>query len=243
MAENQTYQCSHCGKQDDSNMRYLACVATSLWTRNNYPAPNTSFRTKDDLKIWKVVLCDSCMPLSYKVFLQNRKKEAVKTLGLCFLCLAAAIVGGFAGATKVWGLLGALLNVALGIALLIGVIGVPANIIIYIINSIRLRNIDHTGIIPEKNQDKCFQGEGERIIKEMEKGKPNYSESIWGEFPLPIHMELKELPMTEKEKKKILHEKYGERERSILSVAGTLEELENALPPEWQSLLKIAKEK
>ncbi len=243
MSETQGYQCSHCGKQEATDIRYLACGSTSQWDKNNYPVPNTTFTTKDDIKVWKVALCDSCMPQSYKVFLQNRKKKAVKTMGWCSLCLAAAIVGGFAGATKVWGLLGALLNVALGIALLIGVIGVPANIIIYIINSIRLRNIDQIGIIPEKNQDKCFQGEGERIIKEMEKDKPNHSESIWGDFPLPMHMELKELPMPENEKKKILHEKYGERERSILSVSRTSEELENALQPEWQSLWRLAKEK
>ena len=232
MTDKQTYLCSQCRKKEVLNIRYLACVATSRWEKLNYPAPNTFINTKDDIKLWKLGLCDTCMPLSYKVFLQHRIKKASKMFGICFFLLAfsaGVIYSGIAQGGPY------LLGMAIAIGLIIGIIGVPVNLIILIVNSTRLRNLKQTGVIVGKNQNKSFIGEGERIIKEMEKGQSS-EQSV--EFPLPQYKEFKNLPMTDKEKKNILNKTFGKGERNIITVASTLQELEQALPAEWLAILK-----
>lgn len=236
MSETQNYRCSHCGKQEATDIRYLACGSTSQWDKNNYPAPNTTLTTKDDIKVWKVALCDSCMPSSYKVFLQNRIRQSLKLLGICSFLLAIAVVGIYTGAaTSGVYFLRMLLGFALAIGLIIGIIGVPTNLIILFVNSVRLRNLNRSGAIAEKNKAKSFIGEGQRLIKEIEK---NQSPEIESDFPLPKFREFKDLPLTDKEKEKVINKVHGRGERSIVAVAKTLQDLEKALLPEWQSVLK-----
>jgi len=223
MNESETYQCSQCGKQDASNIRYLACGSLCKWEKNNYPAPITYYTKKNDIKIWKVALCDSCLPLTYRIFLQNRKRKAIKWLVYCFFFLIVAVGGIYLKITLKLTLDNYLLNVILSIALtisaFIGIIGIPISLITLITNSIKLRILCEKGVVTEKNKNKSFIGEGERIIKEMEKG-------IKFDFTLP----------------KI---KTGGRivksERIIIDVAPTLQELEKILPSEWQLLLKSSK--
>jgi hypothetical protein len=250
MSEKQSYQCSHCGKQEATDIRYLACGSTSQWDKNNYPAPNTTYTTKDDIKIWKVALCDSCLPLSYKVFLENRKKRTIKTLGWSSFLLVISVfafylidIGVLQDSNPLRYPLRVIFSVAITISFIIGIVGVPASLIILIINSAQLRNLNQTGAIAEKNKAKSFIGEGERLIKEME---TNRSTEIEANFPLPRFREFKDLPLTDKEKEtltdkekvKVINKVLRSGERSIVAVAITLQDLEKALPPEWQSILK-----
>ena len=92
MTGGETCQCSQCGKQEDKHIRYLACVSTSECEVNNFPAVNTLFTTKNDFKIWKIALCNSYMPLSYKIFLQNRIKSSLRWLGFSFFMLALSLL-------------------------------------------------------------------------------------------------------------------------------------------------------
>jgi hypothetical protein len=237
MKEKEVYKCSQCGKQEIPNIRYLACAATSQWDWNNYPAPNTFVTTKDDIKLWKLGLCDTCMPQSYKIFLQNRIKKTAKIFGICLFLLAfcaGVIYSGIAEGGPY------LLGAAIAIGLIIGIIGVPVNLIILIVNSARLRKLVQTGLVDKKNQDKSFIGEGERLIKEMEKGQ---SSGLKSAFPLPQFKELKDVSFTEKEKEKIINKKFGKGERSIIAISTSLQELEKALPSEWLKILKTSKKK
>ncbi|MBE3115618.1 hypothetical protein IMZ68_00280 [Candidatus Bathyarchaeota archaeon] len=197
--------------------------------------------TKDDLKIWKIALCDSCMPSSYKVFLQTRIRKSLGALGICSLCLAIVIVFLFVipavfPHAKPSGITGLIGLVVMGVSMVIGTIGVPVNLIILIVNSGRLRHLNQTGAIPENSKTKSFIGEGQTLIKKME---TNRSAEMDVNLPLP-RFRLKDLPLSDKEQEMVLvlNKTHGKGERNIIAAAMTLQELEKALPLEWRSILK-----
>jgi hypothetical protein len=134
------------------------------------------------------------------------------------------------------GLLQCLYAALIGLCLIIGVVGIPASLIGLVISSVRLQNLTSRGLVSEKDKDKSYIGEGERIIKWGETGGTSKN---MNEFPLPKFKGLKDLQLTDKERKQIINKEYGSvRTMNIIAVAPTLEELETALPPEWKTLLK-----
>jgi len=206
---------------------------------NNYPAPNTFVTTKDDIKVWKVALCDSCVPSGYKEFLLNRIRTSLKMLGLCSLLLALAVAGIYwDAATTGPYFMRVVLAIALTIASIFGVIGVPSAIVILLVNLARLRRLSQTGTVDAKNEAQSFIGEGERLIKKMEPIAENHqSTEVDPNFPLPKFRGVEYLQMADKEKEKLINRRG---KRSIVAVGITFDDLDKALPQDWQSILKNA---
>lgn len=234
MTNNLTFKCSNCAIHDANESRYLACVSTSRWESNNYPAPNSFTTTKDDIKIWKVALCDICMPKSFKVYLINKKKNATQMIGWGSFLLALGVIVMVINPTDGPEFLNIILKITMVGGILFGIVSVPISIVGIIKNSNQIRILNQKGNIQKKDKDKSFIGEGERLIKELEKSKQ--SEMVT-EFPLPQYKEYKDLTMPAKEKGKIINKKFGKGERSIITVGRTIEELEKSLPPEWLVIL------
>ena len=123
-----------------------------------------------------------------------------------------------------------LLAAAIALALIAGVVGMPVCTVMWLVNFSRLKNLERSGVVPAKQIDNSFIGEGQRIINALapERGKP--LGKVWGEFSLPEH---KKIEVTPEEKKKL-----GSpiRERDIVAVGKTINEMAQQLPSQWKSL-------
>ena len=235
MNDKNTSECSQCGKKDVPKIRYIACVSTTEWPTDNYPAPNSSFTTKDDIKIWKIVLCDECLPASYKIYLVNQKKGSTTKLIIGSILVAIGTLVIIINPSDGPGFMNNILMIASIIGLFIGIITVPSGIYGLVSNSNRIKALNKTGSIPEKYIDKAFIGEGERIIKNFEKSEAANTDTG---LSLPGFKTLNDLTLTEKEKRKVIHKDgIGNRKRSIISVANSIQELEISLPSEWLVIL------
>lgn len=238
MTNESEEQCSRCGTVKALDTRLVACVATSHWWKNNYPAPNTEVTTNDGMEIWRVAVCASCLPAGYKIYLQDRLRKSAELAVICVFALLIGIAGVYFMSTRspsgVHILpLEYLLAGAVSLAVIGGAIGTPAFLISALVYRIRLGNFDHTGIVPAKRSAACFIGEGIRISRELESSKDDAAQNVYGSFPLPQYKAFEELQMTPGEKAKL--GKKPRRERSIIAVGRTLEELECNLPREWKS--------
>jgi hypothetical protein len=168
------------------------------------------------------------------LFLQSRLKKLAKLFGACILMLifAGLGTGALSIRSSVWPLQ-LLLAVAVTFGLFVGVVGVPASAVMWIVNSRRLKDLERSGLVPAKRIDKSFIGEGQRIIKALLPGSGGQSAKVWGEFSVPEHKALDQIDATPEEKKKLRH---PTPEGNIVAVGKTINEVEKDLPPQWKSL-------
>jgi hypothetical protein len=239
MASDDPSQCSHCGSSSSVDVRYVACVATSEWNQNNYPAPNTTMNTKDDIRLWKIPLCATCIPSSYRTYLSNLIGKMETRLVICSIALVTLILFTYfnissyalANSNILMDQISRLVLVVFIMMLIVfGVGGVPFYAVKLIINFARLKSLDNKGVVPPKQIDKSFIGEGQRILKALAPQNGEPEEKIVGDFPLPEH---KLLDQTTRDKLNLLS---GIHERDIIAVGKTIDELEKKLLPEWKTV-------
>jgi len=249
MPDNANLKCSRCGSTSISETRYSACASKSCWQGENYPVPSIPTWVNDDIEIWHVALCDSCLVKSYTDFLSNQIQKAIKFLKFSPLLLLGGIALGFGvlkllpepGTDSVGRLipfrifetityLGGLgLSACLIIASLIGV---PFNIIRYILNSKRLTHTKETLDFPKALTDNAFIGEAKRIIDALE---TKTEDKVIGSFTLPRYKGRHKRP---ENRKKNLGGNLTNRTRNILGVYSSLSKLQDSLPSEWKDLLQ-----
>ena len=87
--------------------------------------------------------------------------------------------------------------------------------------------------MPAKKTDDAFQGEAQRIITALEKGRP---EEVAGEFDLPKYKDYADHEEWRNESEDQFWRK--EQSRSVLIVAATQAEVDKRLPAEWKKLLQ-----
>lgn len=232
------YCCTRCGKGKNIITRFGVCAAYSYWQKNNSPLGMTTFWTTDDMKIWKLSLCSSCFPDGYKAYLKAQIRRAFKRI-LTFL--GVLIVCGLGGL-----LLLSLFQefnfvyIFFAIFCVISVIGIVINTGICMVNALKLYNLRKEGIVPRNFNEKCFIGEGERIILVLENKKPKEGAQIFGEFTLPQFTEHDNLRLPPKEKEKVF-KTPSDKDRRIGGIRSTLDDLERdlnkELKPFWSKAL------
>ncbi|MCB1845588.1 MAG: hypothetical protein KDI09_21640 [Halioglobus sp.] len=199
---------------------------------NNYPAPNTSFDTRDDLKIWEIALCRPCVFAASRSFLQK------KLLGNFLWLVGGIVLASVCGYFLLTGSDGA--NEAesdalvFGIAVIVGLLGFLASLIAAFLNIRKLAKIRKEDTISD---DVLFMG-GERtaqkLIKELE-GSP--SEGRIARFPVPRFQTKKELALAAAKKSKLNNKVYGNQKLMIVHVASTTREVVDRLDADWQQFL------
>jgi len=171
-----------------------------------------------------------CIPSGYRLFLQNHRKKMATLLGWFSLFLVLGVVAiyfNLAADPRLFTPLRWILAAAVTFGLFAGVVGVPVCTVKLIIDLGRLKDLERSGVVPAKQIEKSFIGEGQRIIKALSPDRRDSPEKVWGEFPLPVH-------------KKLDHP--TRQERDIVAVGKTIDEMEKLLPSEWKSLWEMRKE-
>ena len=242
MPDNVNLKCSRCGSTSISETRYSACVSKSCWQGENYPVPSMPTWVNDDIEIWHVALCDSCLTKGYIDFLSGEVRKSIKFLKLSPFMFFGSIIGftilrfffGTEGVSKLEELsaIPFLLYSAAGIMLagllIVSIVGVPFNIIRYILNSKRLTHTKETLDFPKARADNAFIGEAQRIIDALETKTEG---RVIGSFTLPRYKGRHKHP--ENRKKNLTN-----RTRNILGVYPSLSKLQDSLPSEWKDLLQ-----
>jgi hypothetical protein len=241
MATKEPVQCSSCGSGDSVEVRHAACVATTSWIRNNYPAPNDYMKIRENIEFWQIALCKGCLPAAYQTYLRNSIKKSAKLLPFAVICMGISVPFFFFTPLKP---ILALLVTALFI------MGLGSTLIftlMIILEFLNLKILEQTGVVPGKQMEKSFIGEGQRIIKAIAPPEalsakkapaPKSGETpgkVWGLFPLPEHKSLDQLGLKAEQKEKI---GTGFPDIDIEAVGMTIDEMKDKLPPEWKSLLK-----
>lgn len=229
--------CSACGSSDSVEVRFAACVATSEWGKNNYPAPNTEVTTRDDIRLWRIPLCRTCIPSGYRWFLRNRvKRMRIVTCVSSFPLIFGVLFIYFLADNS-------LLFALSAVTIAIGVVGMAVGTVNWIGNFRRLKGLERRGVVPEMQIDKSFVGEGQRIIKALVPdglqstwlvGHGEALGKVWGEFSLPEHKTFGEIEVTPEVKKRLFPK--PKRDRDIVAVGKTINEMERQLPSQWKSL-------
>jgi len=234
-------RCTQCGSQRISEVYYTACVAKSIW---NWPKPSTQVKLLDDLKIWKITLCDSCKRTGYVHFLVNRNKRTLSylkwtSLLFAICCVVLAIDKVFPAKGIFSGMMSKVMGAFISLIILFGIFAIPISIIIYINNSKKLRKAKNSKEFNVKNTVDAFKGEAERIWEMLAQGN---TEKVWGEFELPKYKlieEYKNIPAsTLKSIKAFKGNNPQERLREVFYAAKTLQELKTILPDELKQLIQ-----
>jgi len=227
-------QCSQCGSRNSVEIRFAASVATSRYMQSDYPAPTTTtVITNDDIRIWQIGLCSACLPKGYRNFLRNHINKVALPLGvLAFMFIVSLLVIHFNLSTG-----NIVITILVTLAIAAGVIGIPIYIIMLIKDFIQIKKLDRFGVVPPKQVDKAFIGEGQRINTALSPGKNKPQGKVWGEFLLPEHKPLDLVNSKRFNQKKDYAPKpgdFGGPERDIEAVGKTLANVENKLPPQWK---------
>ncbi|MBI4965296.1 MAG: hypothetical protein HY913_18615 [Desulfomonile tiedjei] len=235
----ETVECSRCGSRETVASRIAAAGAETWWVPEfksfvpgRVPLP---IKTKDAVKIWQLRLCENCVSKAFADFLAFEKSRTKKYIKTCLLLILLGIFG-FALlyylqrqqwdlATGIMALImsGGLLpfgQIIVGGCFVGGILGVPVMIIRYIMLTLKLRSIDiSTGTTPEKTIDKAFRGEAEKILQEPENS-----------IPVPKYLDYNQLAYGIKTR---TNGKVEKRQRLVLGVANSLEEIRNRVPRHW----------
>jgi hypothetical protein len=237
--------CSRCGAIDDLVTRVAAVGASTTWkTKVN----RSDFHTQDDLKIWEIALCKSCLISSYKDHFKGNIKLAITFFGVSILMAVGALYvfkefGQYPASevaqTGRVSLLGGAASLILLFVLLVAacfLVGTAINLIVALTRHSRNRKIVTADSLPQKHQDKAFRTEGYRIIREVEKDDANPNEAVMHKFPLPQFKAFADLPLTNQQKSK-LDEKSASRGRVITAIVQSRDGLAKASLPAWRTLL------
>lgn len=225
-------QCSQCGSTDALEVRSLACAAISEWNKTNYPAPGyTTITSRDDIRRWEISLCKTCLPKSYRFFLNNQVASAKTALSICIpvIIIAVGIVSfvDLKGSPP-YSSLRALVVGSFLLGLVAFVVGVERTIN-FVLSLRRRKELEQSGVVPVKRLDQSFIGEGQRIIKALVSGDLGSPEKVWGVFPLPEHKTVNQLENPPEEKNIT-------RKREIVATGLNVEALEQALPSVWRPM-------
>jgi hypothetical protein len=237
MTKQDSLHCSRCGSSDFVDARFAACVATSHWVKSNYPAPGYTYIDRnDDIRLWQIPLCRTCIPSGYRAFLRDRLKKVATQLGLCSFMLIVGVLGilfKIYGPTPSFHIkpLEWLFAAVITFAVFAGVIGVPVCTLMWVINFRRLKGLEKSGVVPAKQIDKSFWGEGQRIVKALMPEVGKTEGKVWGEFPLPEHRTHNLIEFTPEERKKLGN---PARRRDIVAVGKTIDEVDKQLPSQWK---------
>jgi hypothetical protein len=238
MTKEDSIQCSRCGSSISVDVRYAACGAISRWARNNYPAPNDYFTTYDDIRLWRIGLCETCKPSGYNSFLQNQLREIAKKLAVFSLFLIVGILALYfqipgQAPNPLMKPLYLFTAAIISIGFAAGVIGVPIYAVRWIVSISRLKGLERSGGVASKRVDEAFVGEGQRIIKALASESGESPVKVWGEFPLPEHKTLNQLNNPPEAKKKLGFSIPG---REIEAIGKTIGKMEEQLPSHWKAL-------
>ncbi len=231
--ETTEYTCSHCESQGRHDLRYVACLAqTKYWSGGG-----GSYFNNDNVTIWRVPLCSTCMPKARLFYLDGQQRSAIRTAGVGILGLVGAVVlflvGSWTGLgsdmksdSVVESVIKAPKNFLEGMYMLLmagcfgaGVVMVPYGAVKALVNSLRRRTMTATDVVPTRWLDKCFVGEAERSLALLE-AQQGATTAPTGQYPLPGFKELSEL--SEEERSKALEYKGSVqwRKRTIVSSVG-----------------------
>ena len=230
-------QCAACGKNTE-NVRFVACGAASMWAKRG--STHIQFEKRDDLKVWKVGLCEDCFPASYKIFLENDIKRnkpmfimsIVGFLGIGLLIWILKMPSD-SPSMKVSRIIVPFFIVGFFIFSIIGLVVSTRQIIK---NRNRLNNLKKMGGISEAEVKHCFHGEGERVISVLENKDRARGEKVWGDFPLPVFKQFTDLFINGERVKDYVEISDGKK-RKIVGVARTMEEMEKEIYATWKPLL------
>lgn len=198
--------CSQCGEKANDSIKFVPCVShTHYWAGSS-----DGYTNDDDIEIWPISLCESCMPESYILYLKNRMKSGLKTSGTALVALTISIGGLiFNLSTTESGpgnpdlaltviqapvnFLDTIFKIAMFLALAYGVFALPYGAWKSVINFIKLKTFRGLKSIPPKKMIHTFAGEGERIIEEIEAALYNKVSGVYGSFLIPRFKNIKEL--------------------------------------------------
>lgn len=228
-------QCSRCGSNNEVDVRVAVCGASTQWTKNNFPAPNTTETTYNNIHLWRLALCRNCLPGSYRIYLQKHMRFIAGQLVLYVFLGVLALTWWFFMRSDRMNVefMQRLLVMAMVFSAFAGVIGVPVCSVLLLLDFQRLRALQHSGEVPVKRLDKSFVGEGQRIIEALMPHRPQTGENVYGEFPLPLQktQDKKEMALAEESK-----HRRGFGKRDIVAVGKSLADLEKPVPASWKPL-------
>lgn len=215
MTEGKADQCSRCGASEELDVRLAACV---VQTRDK---GITSF---DDIHSWRIPLCRSCRASAARSFVRGRLRLCLKVLGVSLPVFAVSFallwvlpevpfVYTFKAVSK------SIVYVLLWGVTIVSLAGLLVSFIYSVVLLTRratLKLVNWERDLSEKRLDECFEGEAERLLKELELKCYGYKDRIRGCFQLPWQRSA------------------GDSFWMIMSVGRTPEEVEERLSPEWK---------
>jgi len=239
MPSENMVRCSQCGDDKSVDSRFAACVADTIYDKLPEESGDLSFEcktitevtTNDDIRVWRIPLCRACLPKSYRVYLRDNSKK----LATGFWVSTALLLP--------LGLFGIFTQIAVGnpvvacfvvIGLLGGIIGFLCFGILWLVNFKRFKKLERSGYVPARQIDKCFVGEGLRIIRALQTTGTKSVATVVGDFPLPKHTSLDEIDMKPEQKKKFV---VREKKWNIIAIASTEETLRKSLSDGWRQKL------
>lgn len=219
MRDDQSIRCSHCGKQNTTNIRTVVCASESHWFNGSNPQYGTHFYTDDGAVEWNVALCESCIPIGYKIYLKNQRKRSAIILGGYSLLFPFSMFLYYMK-SDYGQIVGKAMSVAAVIGVIVGIIGIISKIVNCIGLSIKIRSVNNNGV-PSDYQEECFIGEGERILKERGKmaNQDTSGCNLYGEYPLPEFLDIAEV----RRRGEKVNGRYGRGQwyiRSVISNTG-----------------------
>ncbi len=211
------------------DVRFAACGAISKWLdMKSYPV-DQYVTTYDDILVWRIPLCRTCIPSGYQSFLRNRLKKVAIPLGVSSFLLA---VGALVLIRSLQ--FGIVLICILLVSLIVGAVGVPIYLVMLIVNLSRwIGFLKRSGEVPAKWIHRSFIGEGQRIINALMPGRGKPRGKVWGEFLLPVHKPLDQAEVAPDKRKNLGNPTC---EMDIVAVGKTISEMEKQLPSQWKPL-------
>jgi hypothetical protein len=194
--------CHLCGTNRNLHTAVVGCGAESAWKTRNQQGQESEQRTKDDVVLWNVSICSSCLSQKYGSHLSKQVKKSLAALGvtaLLILCGAAASAWvylretgqfqiGPGGSNVLW----SLMMTAAIMAGVVGVLGLPGRLVAFIKARAMKRYFENTHTIAGSERFQAFKESATHILDNLRATQnrqtgeaPEQSPSPG--FALPVH--------------------------------------------------------
>ncbi len=233
-------QCLICNATDNLENAFSAIGALTSWrfTQSGLMPTTKFYEAKDDLEIWELTACKSCLSKGYLKYLQLERKKIIHFLWKTPLyCLAGAAiaVGMFLIAIASESVLNVIIKWAAFVfsAIIIGgaiywAVKIPGSLIKITALTNEINETEKNTVIPPNEELNAFVGVGEMVLANIKKNaKHTYS------LKLPVFVDHSSQPMDANPKKVF---------RFLNCNKDELELIEN-FDSEWREVFKKKTEK
>jgi len=200
--DTQSISCVLCGNDKNLDSAFVGCGAESIWKIKNEKGQDTEHRTKDDVVLWNVAICSSCLSQKYGSHLSKQVEKNFSQLGilsLLILCGAAASAWvylretgqfqiGPGGSNILW----SLMMTAAIIAGVVGVFGLPSRLLAVSRATSKKRQFGNTHTIVGNERFQAFKEAGTYILSNLSITQMRQTGESTPQYPspgfvLPVH--------------------------------------------------------